>query len=334
MQNLYINTCFLNGFNALVLSKGGDLSALCESVDLDKEIFIKDSRLIPGDKFIYLLEAAAEQLNFPDIAMQLARQQDMMILAPLSPMLSRCSNVFEAFNVMIKYLKILVSGYHVDLSIKEDHVVVTFNLELPHIQELVQYQDYAMASAVNILYGLMGKSHPIKGCFFLRSEENKNRIADYSRYYGCPVAFNCNSLSLTISDTILHQSIGSLVEQINKRIKNAQLLKNDDIVTQVSNVIRFSLANGVCNIEDIAASMHYSQRTLQRKLSENNTSFSALLDSIRFNLANQYLKNTLYLQTDIAALLGYSNLSSFSRSYHRWSGVYPADVRKQMKNTR
>jgi len=334
MHTPYINTSFLRGFSTLVLAKGGNPSALYESVGLDKEIFIEESLLIPFDKFVYLLEATASQLDFPDVAMQLARQQDMMILAPLGPMLHRCNNVAEALEILIKYLKILVSGYQVDIQIQQDCVTVTFDLELPHIQELVQYQDYAMASAATILHGMRGKSHPIRACYFLRSERNQNIISEYSRYYGCPVAFNCRTLSLTCDSSILQQDIGNLVKQINARVNSAQSLHNESIVKQVSNVISYSLANGISKIEDIASSMNYSQRTLQRKLSEHNTSFSALLDSVRFNMANQYLKNTYYRQTDIAVLLGYSNLSSFSRSYHRWCGVYPMEVRKRMQKER
>ena len=330
MNTPYINTSFLRGFSSIVLAKGGSPSELYESVGLDKEIFIEESLLIPFDKFIYLLEAAADQLGFPDVAMQLARQQDMMILAPLGSLLSRCSNVFEALEVIIKYLKILVSGYRVDIQVQQECLTITFDLELPHIQELVQYQDYAMASAVAILQGMLGKSQPVRACYFLRSEQNQNRISEYSRYYGCPVAFNCRTLSLTVDSAVLHKDIGNLVREINARINNALSSHNESVIDQVSKVISFSLANGNSNINDIASSMNYSQRTLQRKLSEHNTSYRAVLDSVRFNMANQYLKNTYYRLTDIAALLGYNNLSSFSRSYHRWSGVYPTEVRKRI----
>ncbi len=330
MNTPYINTSFLSGFSAIVLAKGGTPSKLYESVGLDKEIFIEESLLIPFDKFIYLLEAAANQLDFPDIAMQLARQQDMMILAPLSSLLNRCNNVFEALEVILKYLKILVSGYRVDIQVQQECLTITFDVELPHIQESVQYQDYAMASAVAILQGLLGKSHPIRACYFLRSERNQNRISEYSRYYGCPVAFNCRTLSLTVDSSVLHQDIGNLIRQINAKINSALSSYNEGIIDQVTKVISFSLANGSSNIKDIATAMNYSQRTLQRKLSEHNTSYRALLDSVRFNMANQYLKNTYYRLTDIAALLCYNNLSSFSRSYHRWSGVYPTEVRKRV----
>ncbi len=335
----YINTSFLRGFSSLVLAKSGNLSELYESVGLDKELFIEESLqrvslkslLIPFDKFIYLLEATAVKLDFPDIAMQLARQQDIMILAPVGPKLNRCSTVLEALEIIIKYLKLLVSGYQIELQTQHDSLTLTFSLDLPHVQEMIQYQDYAVASAVSVLHELLGKSHPIRACYFLRSERNQKRISEYSNYFGCPVTFNSRTLSLAVDSSILQQDIGPLVKQINAKINHALMSYSEGIVDQVTKVISFSLANGNSNIKDIASSMNYSQRTLQRKLSQQNTSYSALLDSVRFNLANQYLTNTYYRLTDIAALLDYSDLSSFSRSYYRWCGIYPLEYRKQLQ---
>ena len=129
----------------------------------------------------------------------------------------------------------------------------------------------------------------------------------------------------------LQHNVENLGKQIQAGVNSALSSHDVGIVNQLSKVISFSLALGKCSIEDIASSMNLSQRTLQRKLSEQNTSFSAVLDSIRFKMANQYLKNTYYRLTDIAVLLGYSNLSSFSRSYRRWCGGCPLDVRKQMQ---
>lgn len=338
MQAPYISSSFLMGFSRLVLAKRGNPAQLYRSVELENDVMFEESigserptnLLIPFDKFVYLLENAAKTLDFPDIAMQLARQQNMMILAPLGPLLKNCSNMQQALDTMIKYLKILVSGYQVDVQIEREHVTLTFSIELPHIQELVQYQDYAMASAVSIIYGLLGKAYPIRGCYFLRGERSQQRISEYARYYGCPVAFGCRTLSLTADISILSQDVKHLVKRIDGRVNHAMSYRNTNIIEQVSQVISFSLANGFSNINDIASSMHFSPRTLQRRLQDQGTSYRALLDSVRFNMANQYLRNTYYRLTDIAVLLGYSNLSAFSRSYRRWSGVYPTSIRERL----
>ena len=117
---------------------------------------------------------------------------------------------------------------------------------------------------------------------------------------------------------------------IRDRVNAALSSSNTDLIANVSRMISLSLANGSSSIVDIAAAMNLSQRTLQRKLGDKKTSYSALLDSVRFSMANQYLKNTYYRLTDIALLLGYSNLSSFSRAYFRYAGMYPMEVRKRI----
>jgi AraC-like DNA-binding protein len=338
MQAPYISASFLRGFNRLVLSKGGNPARLYEPVGLEKSAMANDAvgldrltnLLIPFDKFVYLLENAARALQFPDIARQLARQQDMMILAPLIPQLKDSSNIQQALDIILKYLRILVSGYQVEVKAEQSHVTLTFSLVLPHIQALVQYQDYAMASAVSIIHGLLGKAYPIRGCFFLRSEQNTQVIADYARYFGCPVAFGCHSLSLTADKSILTQDTQRLVGELNSRVSNTLALGKIHIVELVSEVISFSLANGSGNIEDTATAMHLSPRTLQRRLQAEGVTYRALLDAVRLNMANQYLNNTYYRLTDIAAFLGYANLSAFSRSYQRWTGVAPSVVRQQI----
>jgi AraC-like DNA-binding protein len=262
--------------------------------------------------------------------MALARQQNMVILAPLRLQLKDCTNVLQALQVIIKYLKILVSGYQVDIQIEKDVIRVSFHMVSANVQNLVQYQDYAMASAVSILHGMLGKSYPLRSCYFLRNESDEKRIAEYTRYYGCPVAFNSGQLAITAESSILDLDVAPLIKEINAQVNLALSVSAHDIIANVSRMISLSLANGSSNIADIAASMNYSQRTLQRKLSVKNTSYSALLDSVRFSMANQYLKSTYYRLTDIALLLGYSNLSSFSRAYFRYAGIYPMEVRKRI----
>lgn len=341
MQAPYINTSFLRGFSRLVHAKGGNATALFQSVGLENDVIVEEhthtekptSLLIPFDKFVYLLEAAATELDFPDIAMQLAKQQDMMILAPLGPLLKGKDNLQDALNTIIKYLKILVSGYQIDLQVEKEHLTLSFSLELPHIQELQQYQDYAMASAVAITYGLLGKSYPIRACYFLRHERNQQTVQEYARYYGCPVAFGCKTLSLSTDKSVLNKNLSNLVKQIDSRVNYALSYRNVDIIEQASQIISFSLANGSSSLNDIASAMHLSTRTLQQRLNDQDTSYRALLDAVRLNMANQYLGNTFYRLTDIAALLGYSNLSAFSRSYKRWTGVYPSDMRKHYGET-
>ena len=69
-----------------------------------------------------------------------------------------------------------------------------------------------------------------------------------------------------------------------------------------------------------------SQRTLQRRLGEANTSFQRLLNKVLKEQADELLKRGNLSQGEIAFLLGYSEVSAFSRAYHGWTGHPPGAV--------
>jgi AraC-like DNA-binding protein len=78
----------------------------------------------------------------------------------------------------------------------------------------------------------------------------------------------------------------------------------------------------------IASDLHMSTRNLNRKLVAENTSFKALLLEIRSELASQYINDASLTLTEISYMLGFSEISSFSRAFKRWTGQSPSEVRR------
>lgn len=87
------------------------------------------------------------------------------------------------------------------------------------------------------------------------------------------------------------------------------------------------LPGGACGIEDVAEKLGLSKRTLQRKLSEENTTFQKQLNSVREMLAKHYIRNTDMTTNDIAFLLGYQEINSFVRAFSLWTGMGISEFR-------
>ena len=85
---------------------------------------------------------------------------------------------------------------------------------------------------------------------------------------------------------------------------------------------------GRASIQNCAASMGMTVRTLQRSLDADGTSFTALLNEARMQLATQYLANPRMRITDIAGMLGYSSIGAFSRWHSQVFGR-PARTRRR-----
>lgn len=80
------------------------------------------------------------------------------------------------------------------------------------------------------------------------------------------------------------------------------------------------LPGSTSSIEEVAAKLGISKRTLQRKLSEEGTTFQKQLNSTRKVMALHYVKNTNMSTNDIAYLLSYTEINSFLRAFRIWTG--------------
>lgn len=88
------------------------------------------------------------------------------------------------------------------------------------------------------------------------------------------------------------------------------------------------LPDGPPTQQQIADSLHVSNRTLQRRLKEEGTSFMDLLQDTRLDLARDYLLQPARSIVETSYLLGFSEPSTFSRAFKRWTGQAPTEFRQ------
>jgi len=90
------------------------------------------------------------------------------------------------------------------------------------------------------------------------------------------------------------------------------------------------LPSGTPKDDEIAKALLLSARTFQRKLAEQGTNFTELLGQVRRELAEHYIADPDIPVTEISYLLGFSDVSSFSRAFKRWTGTPPAAFRDRV----
>lgn len=96
-----------------------------------------------------------------------------------------------------------------------------------------------------------------------------------------------------------------------------------DTVTFVREHLAVLPAGRAPELADIARLLNVSERTLKRRLQQEGSSFRALSQAVRQAKAEQLIAEGRLTKTEIAAELGFSDLSSFSQAYKRWSGRVP-----------
>jgi AraC-like DNA-binding protein len=118
-----------------------------------------------------------------------------------------------------------------------------------------------------------------------------------------------------------------LTEQAEKYLNS--LNNKDKISEQLKGRLADLLARGEANADCACRAMKLSRRTLQRRLKAEKTSFQKVLQEVRAELAVRYLSDRRLKALEVAMLLGYNNISSFTTAFKSWYNMPPAEYRQK-----
>lgn len=153
------------------------------------------------------------------------------------------------------------------------------------------------------------------------------RASDGLAFFGAPVRYGADAASIVFPAEVLRRTMVTadpglfpiLVSHAEECLAKLPAL-DDDTLGEVRRLVASMLGNTTITIEDVAARMTTSVRTVQRQLQVHGQTFKHLVDDVRATMAQRHLADPAVTMTEAAYLLGYSDLSAFSRAFRRWTG--------------
>ncbi|NIG53245.1 helix-turn-helix domain-containing protein [Chitinophaga sp. Cy-1792] len=153
--------------------------------------------------------------------------------------------------------------------------------------------------------------------------------AEYERVFRCRVGKSTGEYSLTFSQQYWEEPILTanyeLQEMLLKQTSHLTIINknNQQLATRIQHYLLANAYLGVAPLNDIAANFNMSPRTLQRQLKEEGYSYQRIADNVKRSLAEHYITAGNFALKDISWMLGYNELSAFSRAFKKWTGVSP-----------
>lgn len=313
------------GVNPETLSRICDIS-IDETLDPEKTFSL--------DQFIEILEYALEYTG--DEFYGLKFGADPYIGGTVGMMSASCKNLKEAFTLGCKYFR--VQGDFMNIKFVDDPVYpkIRYSLASAWIlksPETAKQEVEAMFSFLVTILKVNSNQTLLPHMINLVSrkpfhakiyqdilgvvpqfEQEYNEIFFLGKDLMLPMkAFNPETFQLLRSH---------IEEQLNKSSGNAR------ISDKVRNILLSSLRYSFPDIETVASKLNMSPRTLQRQLSSEKTSYMALLQDTRSNLARQLLSKRDLSISEISFMLGYSDIGNFSRSFKKITGLSPQEFRQ------
>lgn len=307
-----------------------DPEPIFRKVQLDPDLMNNIYARIPYAGIEALWQEMTHVIDDPAIGLKLADFWHPSSSGPLGYAWLASSSLRTAFERVIRFLRVFTDG--MSCRIEENDETFEFihsfhknSLNIPcHADAIL----VTLTLLCRINYGTDLNPQSVK---FTHSAPVNT--GDYYAYFRCPVEFdaNTNRLAFTVEtvDKRLVCSQPQLAELNDQvMIKYLANLDQNNIVEKVKAIIIEQLPSGKINDRYVADSLYLTPRTLQRKLAAQGTSFKTLLNDVRKSLADQYIKDNHLSINEISFLLGFSEISSFSRAFKRWNGAAPSNLRK------
>ena len=171
-----------------------------------------------------------------------------------------------------------------------------------------------------------GSIVPLRAAFAHPRPADDSALVEYFR---CPLSFDRGFNALWFSKELFERRMGGVdfpLHDFLARQAQEALAKRpgrSSFIAGVQEELRQGLPVRAASIERIARRLRMSARTLQRRLRQEGTSFQALIDDVRRTMAEVYFSEGKKPLGEVAFMLGYSDLSAFTRAYRRWTGKPP-----------
>lgn len=233
---------------------------------------------------------------------------------------------------MARYRRVFSDALEIDLGALDSEGLLRWHFKVPSEIRRRQYVEFGASGLVHELRKASNRNFPLVAASF--SHARKTNLAEFDRFFGCKVQFGTARNTLTFSQAVLDSPMATADDQLySVLVDHCDLVLNSKsknlpaIIVDVERAIADRLASGTAAQEDVARDLGMSARTLARRLSDEQTSFQKILEQFRKSLASNYLKDSDLSLAEIAFLLGYSGLSSFSEAFKRWTGQSPGQYR-------
>ena len=317
----------LQGYRELVGDLGGNPTRLLRQAGIDPAALNRLTAFISFEALTDLLERSAAELRCADFGLRLAERQDIGILGTLAVAMRYAATVGEAMQCASKYFEVYNAAIAFTIRSGEPRAQarLEFRLLPGHYLRWAQTAEHGIGLTWRIMTLLSeGRCHLQRVWFPHPAVATE---AMYRARFNAPLVFRAGQAALAVAEKDLKLPISENIQELHdvaSRYLESQLSRGSTTLTvQVRQIVEALLGTGTCSHGEVARALDMHPRTLQRRVREEGTTFEAIKDEARRDLAQRYLSQPDLPLTQIAALLGYSEQSALGRSCRRWFDMTP-----------
>lgn len=307
---------------------------LLQQAGIDPQLLAKPENRIPLDQQQLLWQLASERSKSAAFGLHFARCMQPTSFGVLGYMAMNCHTIDECFDAVVKYQ--FLAGQGGEFTLERDLHQVSLCYTPVNPEHPATAQRVLAMLAANVSFGrwLVGEDFRVMRVQLVQQQPvSGTECAEYEEFFACPVEFDSANNRLVYDAAVMQLAVPNASEELLQLLQERAnrllegMSQGSGIAARITSLLATQLTNTVPDRARIAAQIGMSERTLQRRLAEEGTSFQEILENTRHYLARELLRNTRLSLNEVAMRLGFAEPSAFFRAFKKWQGCTPGQYR-------
>ncbi len=317
-----------------MLDRGAKVDEFLKQEQLNLDALGDQNVRVSLASFNRLWELASQRLEDPAVGLHVGEFLDSSRMGVFGHIVYNNHTLEQALRQYVRLSHLVNEGVVTAFRIEGEEAIVEYHCEAEHYNKSNMERMLALSIT-------RARRYVSEKIFLVRVgfSHRKPRYGDeYERIFQCPVEFSKSycfvsfhtdflGFELPHRNPYLHQALTRQVEALLQKLDLRRGVSH-----RVKTILLKRLSRGDFDAEKVAEKLNMSRHTLYRKLKQEGHSFQDLVEEVRRGKAMEYLEKNKYSLSEIAFLLGFSELSAFSRAFKRWTGKSPAQYRNEVRD--
>jgi AraC-like DNA-binding protein len=291
---------------------------------------------IPHRLVVKLLSASVEKTGDAALGLHAGDLLEPGDFGPMEYAARSCRDLRTAIECNMRYMRVLDDAMDATLTERGDTAV--WKLAYGVISAHPAINDFAVAASLTLGRRYTGIDGAPLEVHLTHAEPTS--AAEYERVFRAPVKLGAAENAIVFRrralDVPLAQANPDLYRAFAAQAERLleSLPQTVGITREVREQVIDRLRRHDVEMAAIARDLHMSVATLRRRLAEEGTTHREVVDEVRHTLALRHIEGGSLAVSEIAFLLGFSNVSAFSKAFRRWTGTSPLEFRSRLRAAR
>jgi AraC-like DNA-binding protein len=311
---------------------GGDIDRICGAVAVDPATVGQPTLSLDLQSFCALFEESAKQTQNANFGLWFGhgfKPRDLGLIGYAAVSSPTVGAALENFIALFAYHQ---QSTHMALADAGNGLIrLEYRIDVADIVARRQDAELSLGMFLNIMREALGPSWSPQEVHF--EHPKPEAWHEHESAFDAPVYFAQTVNALVFPRTLFARPMPApdlkllSIARMCLMSVGARPVARMTMAGRVRATVRARLCSGYPALEEIASALRATPAAIQRELTRENRSYKDLVEEVRRELAHHYLREQQLPLSEIAFLLGYSELSAFSRAFHRWEGISPREFR-------